>query len=207
MDFPMMHPFRINYDSVASACKIETHESRVAHLSEELPYEWLDQYVVMSNRKVNAHRISENGFLYIYDYYSEFVVKNEADADPNVEDRLIGVLGSSNPTSSERNASRQRGWAGLSGKALGNKNDKGHFVAHSLGGGFEINMFVQLRDLNRGWSEKGKIYREMESYCSENPKTFMFSRPFYKDASARPSAFEFGILKTDGKIWLEYFEN
>lgn len=207
MDFSMTRPFRIDYDSVVSACKVETHEGLVAHLSEELPYEWLDQYVAMSNRKVNAHRITENGFLYIYDFYSEFALKNQAQADPIIEDRLIGVLGLSNPTTSKRDASRQRGWAGLSGESLGTENDKGHFVAHTLGGGFEINMFVQLRELNRGWSEKGKIYREMETFCSENPNTFMFNRPFYNDASARPSALEFGILKTDGKIWLEYFEN
>src|ERR1035441_7538606 len=80
------------------------------------------------------------------------------------------------------------------------------FIAHSIGGavdGVEMNVFVQRRDLNRGWSAEGKTYREMESYCSSRSGTFCFSRPIYLDGTARPSFVEFGLLKEDNKLWVE----
>ena len=44
-------------------------------------------------------------------------------------------------------------WIGATGKVFGNKWDKGHYIAHTIGGavdGLEANIFVQRRDLNRG---------------------------------------------------------
>lgn len=71
----------------------------------------------------------------------------------------------------------------------------------------ELNVFVQRRDLNRGWSDAGKRYRRMEDYCVRNPGTFCFSRPIYTDGSAKPAMLEFGALKTDGELWVELFDN
>ena len=45
------------------------------------------------------------------------------------------------------------------------RRDKGHFIAHAIGGGLDMNIFSQARDLNRGISEQGKVYRLMERYC------------------------------------------
>ena len=80
---------------------------------------------------------------------------------------------------------------------FGKKWDKGHFIAHSIGGavdGIEMNVFVQRRDLNRGWSKEGKIFRVMETYCFMNPNTFCFNRPIYSDKTSKPSYLEYGLL-------------
>lgn len=88
--------------------------------------------------------------------------------------------------------------------------NKGHFIAHSIGGvvdGLEANVFIQRRDLNRGWSAAVKRFREMEKYCVANPGTFCFSRLLYVDETSRPGFCEFGLLKTTGELWVECFDN
>jgi len=81
-------------------------------------------------------------------------------------------------------------------------------MAHSIGGGLDVNLFSQERQLNRGWSQQGKIYRQMEKYCYEQEGTFCFSRPVYADGSNVPRwLVEFGVLKTDATLWVEVFEN
>ncbi len=76
---------------------------------------------------------------------------------------------------------------GATETTFGREWDKGHFVAHSIGGAVdraEVNVFVQLRALNRGWSEAGKHFREMEAHCEINPGTFCFNRPIHDDQTA-----------------------
>jgi hypothetical protein len=99
---------------------------------------------------------------------------------------------------------RLRGWLGRTNVTFGSDWDKGHFIAHSIGGavdGLEANVFLQLRAVNRGG------YRRMERYCAANPGVLCFSRPLYRDSSARPSQVEFGVLKATGEWWIELFEN
>jgi len=62
----------------------------------------------------------------------------------------------------------------------------------------EVNVFVQLRAVNRGWSKGGKLFREMEAYCEAYPGTFCFNGPTYEDQTARPAFIEFGLVKRDG---------
>jgi hypothetical protein len=100
-----------------------------------------------------------------------------------------------------------RGWLGETGEILGATRDKGHFIAHCMGGGLEVNVFSQDRKLNRGWSPQGKIYRQMEKYCQEHSGTFCFSRPIYADTSSVPRWLEFGVLKEDATLWVEVFDN
>jgi hypothetical protein len=99
---------------------------------------------------------------------------------------------------------------GATEKTFGRAWDKGHFIAHSLGGAVdqaEVNVFAQRRDLNRGWSVAGKRYRKMERYCELNEDTFCFSRPIYIDQSAKPALLEFGVLKGESEFWVECFDN
>jgi hypothetical protein len=100
-----------------------------------------------------------------------------------------------------------RGFVGHTEKYLGRDFDKGHFIAHALGGSVNINLFPQVRHINRGWSAEGKIYRQMERYCFENPGGMLFSRPLYADCSSRPAEIEFGVLRTDGTLWVRLFTN
>ena len=85
-----------------------------------------------------------------------------------------------------------------------------HFIANSMGGAVdraEMNVFVQRRALNQGWSAQGKVYRRMENYCAEHPGTFCFSRPLYLDATARPTFVEFGLLSQIRGLWVACFDN
>ena len=43
--------------------------------------------------------------------------------------------------------------------------------------------------------------------ASEHPGTLCFSRPVYSDGSARPTTLEFGVMRADGELWLEVFDN
>jgi hypothetical protein len=100
---------------------------------------------------------------------------------PDAEARLVGVLGRSEPKIERRDDGRLRGWVGPTQKMFGREWDKGHFIAHSIGGavdGWELNVFVQRRELNRGGSEEGKRFREMEKYCVANHGTFCFQSSF-----------------------------
>lgn len=124
--------------------------------------------------------------------------------------RLIVVCGRSRPTPRKRDDYRLKGWVGKLQQSPDIKLDKGHFIGHSLGGavdGVEVNVFIQRRDLNRGWSEAGKLYRKMEAYCVRHPNTFCFSRPMYASNLYGPSFLDFGILTSDGRLWVNRFDN
>jgi hypothetical protein len=68
-------------------------------------------------------------------------------------------------------------------------------------------VFVQRRDLNRGWSEDGKRFRQMEQYCVEHPGTLCFARPIYADGTSRPAWLDFGLIQQEGDLWVECFDN
>jgi len=70
-----------------------------------------------------------------------------------------------------------------------------------------MNIFSQARGLSRGISEQGKVYRQRERYCYENAGTFCFTRPVYDDETGVPRWVEFGLLREDGSLWAEAFEN
>jgi len=54
--------------------------------------------------------------------------------------------------------------------------DKGHMLPHSQGGGLDINLFLQKREINQGRSDEGKIFRRMENYAKDNVGTLTFIR-------------------------------
>jgi hypothetical protein len=199
--------WEIDYRSLLLTADQSDFSSIARYLDETLPYLWLDVYREATPHLVNVLRVPDNGFTYIYDFYSEFEVKGVVQNSPTIEDRMVGALGYSQRSVRRRDVARQRAWVGPTEKRFGKENDKGHFVAHTLGGGLELNVFIQCRAVNRGWSPKGKLYRSMEQFCLRHPGTFFFSRPFYADCTCRPSLLEFGILKADGDLWIEHFEN
>jgi dipeptidyl aminopeptidase/acylaminoacyl peptidase len=51
------------------------------------------------------------------------------------------------------------------------------------------------------------FYRGMERYCAENEGMFFFSRLLYDDDTARPSEIELGVLRGNGSLWVEVFDN
>jgi hypothetical protein len=125
-------------------------------------------------------------------------------------ERVVVAWGVSVTPSGARDSGRMagfpdpnRGW----GKQRAGAADRGHFLAHSAGGGMDINLFPQGRGLNRGWSPRGRVYRRMERYAAEHPGTFVFHQPEYTGESWIPSALVYGVLREDGDWWTERFEN
>ncbi|MGH7493673.1 MAG: hypothetical protein ACREOO_14950 [bacterium] len=200
----------LDYDRILAEISEERTKKLVAVMLEELPYLWCDVYRNMTPHQTDICRFTYGTFEYIFDAFPINASVDVVSANQNAEARLVAVLGNSNPLNRKRDDSRLRGWIGRTESFFGRRWDKGHFIAHSIGGavdGIEANVFVQRRDLNRGWSAEGKVFRAMEKYCFLNPGTFCFNRPLYTDCSARPAFLEFGVLKNDGKLWVEHFDN
>ena len=203
------NPSSVDYVSVLREAH-DSGEEAIVFLSRELPNLWRDSYERTSNRRTSTVRIQKGPFEYIYDNYSYLESTGAVPYDPIIEDRLVAALGRSSPGKRCRDDYRLRGWVGPTEATYGSSYDKGHFIAHSIGGAVdrsEMNVFVQRRDLNRGWSQAGKRYRMMEKYCVLNPGVFCFSRPIYQDQTSKPACLEFGVLKTSGELWIDCFDN
>lgn len=202
-----MQDYEIDYVRLLLQVSDSDTETKIAFLAEELPHEFHEKYLLMTPHTINLCRYFLNGFEYIYDDYSELEVTGVVPYSPTIESRVIGVLGRSQPTSARRDAARLQGWVGATEKSFGENTDKGYFIAHNIGGDIGSNIFAQRRDLNRGWTQRGKILRSMERYCAQNPATFCFTRPIYSDETSRPYMIEFGVLIKSGELWVERFEN
>jgi hypothetical protein len=186
-------------------------ETAEEFLRAELPHVWHDAYLAMTpERHLNVGIITRGTFDYFYDDQDTLVATGVIPDELNLESRLVAVLGFSAPDPRHRDDSRLRGWLGATDSTFGKAWDKGHFIAHSIGGavaGSELNVFIQRRDLNRGWSPAGRRYRAMETYCATHPAVLCWSRPVYTDGSAMPLQIEFGIFKGNRELWVETFDN
>jgi len=174
-------------------------------LGECLPNLWRGAYLKTITHEPNLVRFRHRTFEYICDLYSQLELTGSVPYDQTIADRVIGVFGTSSRVQESRN--RRRTKIELSVELEGTLRCDGHFMARSIGGGVDVNLFSQNRLLNRGWSSQGKIYRRMEKYCREQEGTFCFSRPIYGDGSNVPCWLEFGVVKGDGTLWVEIFDN
>lgn len=203
----------MDYARIKDASAGYTGQALIDWLWDELVFSFRDAYVAMTPRPTEIVRIPQGPFEYVYDDYASLEAQGLVPRHPTMEARLIVAMGRSAPRKPKRDDSRLRGWSGGDLKpAYGPGWDRGHFIAYSMGGvvdGFELNVFVQRTNLNRGWRshQRGGLYRRMEKYCAKNMGTFCFSRPVYCDETAKPTFIEFGILKPDGELWVEVFDN
>ena len=178
-------------------------------IQEQLIKIWINDYKTQCNRLTDIGSMFNGSFEYIYDDCESLFRKGIIN-DDSIESRMVAATGTSSPKNGKRDDYRLKGWLGKTETVFGKQWDKGHFIAHSIGGAIdsiEINAYPQIRALNRGWSEEGKIFRKMETYCFEHPGTFCFTRPIYKDQTYRPADLEFAILKNDKTLWTETFNN
>ncbi len=200
-----MEQWKVDYASLLDVGRLETMEAAIARLVEALPYAWYGVYKSLVGRPVDVQRIEAGGYVYLYDAYPG------TNTEPlGVEARIVAAVGVSKPHHGARDDARLRGWVGPTETSFGNEWDKGHFVAHSIGGAVdrsELNVFVQRRALNRGWSPEGKLYRSMEQYCGDSPGTLFFSRPIHEDQRARPALLEVGVLRGPRDLWVSLFDN
>ena len=199
--------YAIDYPSLLFEAQTEGETNVALFLSKHLPSKWREVYIANARHQTNLVRFRCGAFEYICDLYSELEAMGEVPYNQTIEDRVVGALGISSRAEQPRDASRMRCWLGATEEFVGTERDKGHFMAHCIGGGLDVNVFSQERRLNRGWSPQGKTYRKMETYCRERPGTFCFSRPIYEDGSSVPRWLEFGIIKDDQALWVELFDN
>lgn len=153
----------------------------------------------------NISEITLGNFVFLFDFTSGLV--GETIHGVQV-DRVVATYGRSTLPAKSRDDSRMKRYIGPSSKIFGPGYDKGHFIAHSMGGDIHdsINWFPQEKRLNRGWSEQGRAYREIEKFCARNPGTFVFSRPVYDDLSSCPSALDVGVFRA-GELQIRTFDN
>ena len=85
--------------------------------------------------------------------------------------------------------------------------DRGHFLGHAAGGVLDINLFPQRRELNRGWSSEGKLFRRMEEYAATHLGTFVYHRATYNDDTWIPETLEYGLLVDNKDWWIGRFRN
>ena len=85
----------------------------------------------------------------------------------------------------------------------GAKYDRGHFISLRQGGVYDINLFPQRTDINRGYVDQ---WRDFERECVNNPGSFCFVRPIYDDETWVPFEIEYGIVR-DGITRTRKFPN
>ena len=205
-----METASIEYDLLVRGAVGLEGEQLISYWLEQLPFYCRDEYLTSTLRPTETLRFRHGSFEYVLDHYTALEHRGEVPYSAWEEDRSIVALGRSAPSKRRRDDGRLRGWIGPTQKTFGTGWDKGHYIAHSLGGavdGVEANVFVQRRDFNRGWSPAGRRYREMEEYCAKVANTFCFSRPLYSDGSSRPTFVDFGLITTEGQLWVERFDN
>lgn len=205
--------YAIDYQAIVEAPEaplVSDYKEFAEYLQKSLYDEWTSKYKKMTQMVTNilpVERVDDFGFLFDRQSYSDDCDQND-DFD---EDRIVVVYGFSKKSKVKRNdkeiSSRYKGYLKGAWNWTDTETDRGHFMGHSLGGNLDANLFPQRADINRGHSERGKIYSKMEQYCANNEGTFCFSRPIYCDFSTRPFVLEYGVLKQDGTLWVESFDN
>jgi len=122
--------------------------------------------------------------------------------------RAIGSVGLPSFVSHKRDASR------MAGHPLANSKlyDRGHLLAHSLGGGADINLVPQLSKVNRVNFQK--IERIARKLATGNVRCVYFVRPIYPiesapahEASQLPSRIEQGLIGKNGNLTYQLHAN
>lgn len=72
--------------------------------------------------------------------------------------------------------------------------DRRHLFSHAAGGGTDVNLFVQARALNRGWSPAGRRWRALERLAIRRADAVLVVRLLYDDESAVPVGMQAGLV-------------
>lgn len=199
-----------DYFALVREAPAELDDDCETHFARHLPWICRDAYVESAHRSEAILVFEHGSFTYVFDAYTTLEKGGTVECRPGNESRLVVAFGRSTPLPRKRDDRRLRRWIGPTSLSFGQQWDKGHFIAHSIGGavdGIEANVFIQRRDLNRGWSDEGKRFRRMESYCAEHAGTFCFVRPIYRDGTARPRWLDFGLIDSQGVLDVYRFRN
>lgn len=200
----------IDYIGVLEECHDADYDVTADRLAPALEKLWIRAYRLMTPAENCVEMITWDSYYYVIDNTTFCYMGRDFVWDQDVEDRTVVVYGRSTPVKEKRDWNRHRGDLGAREwreDGTGLPYDRGHYIAHCIGGQEDIGLFPQRRDINRGSSSEGKLFRSMERYCFENPGLFCFSRPIFKDKSSHPFQLEYGVLKPDLTLWVERFPN
>jgi hypothetical protein len=70
-----------------------------------------------------------------------------------------------------------------------------------------ISPAVKSKELNRGLSPQGKLFRSMERYLQRNEGVFYFVRPIYCDLTWISDKIDFGIFTKERGLIFNRFDN
>lgn len=155
---------------------------------------WTTDYKRMSRWTPFLQEITQDELTYLFDAGPTLVDQRRGEGD----DRLVAVWGSSRPPLRDRDRARMAGFLAGSAHWSAAGYDRGHFVAHTAGGGMDLNLFPQAVGLNRGTTTQGRRWRELERYIARHPGTPLLVRPIYDTATWVPAELDFVVLTETG---------
>lgn len=181
------------YAAFLEKCKTTDYVSAKAILCEGLSTFWVDEYLRAMSKRPEIVEFSDSAYSFLFDYDHE---------------RVVVAFGETREPAGSRDAARQKGFIPSFTKFYPNK-DRGHFLSHASGGLMDVNFFPQKKEINRGWSPAGKIYRAMEKHCASHSGTFVFSHPIYTaaDPGWDPEQLEYGFYDHDREFRAILFPN
>jgi len=194
-------PAPIDYERLASEASV-TPGTWPAFAGEMLAAQWLTAYRATTRWPTEVMEIVQGALTYLFDGAPTL----SGVGGPHADDRVVAVWGTSVVPPRLRDRSRIAGFIPNPLSWSGRGRDRGHFVAHSAGGGLDLNLFPQDADLNRGRGEHGGRWRRIERYAADHPGTPLFVRPTYTGDDWAPAALDYGVLTGDG-LWVERFVN
>jgi hypothetical protein len=148
-------PKPIDYEGIVRSTRGRSEDEAIDLLMARLPKVWQKAYETMTPHPTGICFVRNESFIYMFDDYDSLEASRGLSFNPRCESRLVAALGCSRPKRKLRDDYRLKKWPGRDEKRFGQKWDKGHFIAHSIGGAVdqcELNVFIQRRDVNRGWS-------------------------------------------------------
>ena len=170
-----VRPAALDYAAVAGGAPLTP-----ALLHDVLPQVWVDAYYEATDDEVEIVQFTDGANHHLFDLVAE---------------RMVAAWGVSRAAAEARDRSRQAGFIPRFSRHYEGK-DRGHFLSHGQGGLMDVNFFPQAKQVNRGWSPAGKLYRAMETHAVRHPGTFCFSRPLYARGNDTwdPERLEYGLL-------------
>ena len=145
---------QIDYGRLGRSARAASVYERIADLCSRLPARWQRAYKAASSHTPNIVHVEYGTFDYICDSYSGMEALGKVAFDQRVRDRVVGVLGISLPMRGRRRGSLPKGWVEHPEEIDSSGRDKGHFIAHATGGGLDMNVFSQARDLTEGYQNR-----------------------------------------------------
>jgi hypothetical protein len=164
-----------------------------ARLHCELPQIWVDAYHAAAAGDPEIVQFTGGANHYLFDLVAE---------------RVVAAWGDSRAAEAARDRSRQAGFIPRFSRHYEGK-DRGHFLSHGQGGLMDVNFFPQAKEVNRGWSTAGKLYRAMEKHAATHAGTFTFSHPLYARGNDTwdPEQLEYGLLLGSESLRVVIFPN